>query len=602
MRKFYYFHKIQISIPNYLHNSGCHHFHCSSIIWITDYGRLKKYRRKHTLNRQNESIKITPLGGVGELGKNMYLVEVDEDIYVLDAGLMYPENEMLGIDIVIPDISYLEQNKDRVVGIFLTHGHEDHIGALSYILRVLQVPVYGTKLTLALAQAKLKENEFKGKAQLIEIQAETHLEFESAQVSFFRTTHSIPDSVGISIHTSEGAIVYTGDFKFDQAASSLYKADIGKMARIGEEGVLCLLSDSTEAEKPGYTKSEAIVLKELISIFEQAQGRIVAATFASDLVRMQHIFDAAAETGRKVAVAGKSLKKVYQIALSLNYLQVDEDMIITLSEISSYDDQQVVVMTTGSQGEPIEVLQKMAKQSHRHINIKKGDTVLIAASVVPGTELFISKTVDMLYRAGADVISGKGTFNTSSHGSQEELKFMINMMNPKFFMPVHGEYRMLKAHAKVAAECGVEKSNIFIPDKGESFEYKNGMFRTAGKITAGNVLIDGSGVGDVGNIVLRDRKLLSQDGILLVVVTLNKKEKKIAAGPEIITRGFVYVRESEQLLIDASQLVKEVVEKKLAESSFDWSSIKQDMRDHLYQFLYDQTKRRPMILPILMEA
>ncbi|WP_218970425.1 ribonuclease J [Cytobacillus gottheilii] len=554
------------------------------------------------MNRQNESIKITPLGGVGELGKNMYLVEVDEDIYVLDAGLMYPENEMLGIDIVIPDISYLEQNKDRVVGIFLTHGHEDHIGALAYILRVLPVPVYGTKLTLALAKSKLKENEFKGKAQLIEIQPETQLEFETAQVSFFRTTHSIPDSVGISIHTSEGAIVYTGDFKFDQAASSLYKADIGKMARIGEEGVLCLLSDSTEAEKPGYTKSEAIVLKELISVFEQAEGRIVAAAFASDLIRIQHIFDAAAQTGRKVAVVGKSLKKVYNIALTLNYLQVDEDLIIPLAEISNFDNHEVVVMTTGSQGEPMEVLQKMAKQSHRHINIKKGDTVLIAASVVPGTELFISKTVDMIYRAGAHVISGKGTFNTSSHGSQEELKFMMNLMNPKFFMPVHGEYRMMKAHAKVAAECGVEADHIFIPDKGEVVEYKNGMFRPAGKISAGNVLIDGSGVGDVGNIVLRDRKLLSQDGILLVVVTLNKKEKKIAAGPEIITRGFVYVRESEQLLVDASQLVKEVVEKKLAESSFDWSSIKQDMRDSLYQFLFEQTKRRPMILPILMEA
>ncbi|MCM3178188.1 ribonuclease J [Cytobacillus horneckiae] len=554
------------------------------------------------MKRQNESIKLTALGGVGELGKNMHIVEVDEDIYVIDAGLMSPENEMLGIDTVIPDITYLVQQKERVQGIFLTHGHDDHIGGLSYILRQLNVPVYGTKLTLALAKSKMKEQDFKDKADLVEIHSDTRFQFGAAEVSFFRTNHNIPDSVGICIHTSEGVIVHTGDFKFDQAADSLYKAEVGKMARIGEEGVLCLLSDSTEAEKPGYTNSEVNVRKSLTQALDHAPGRVIAATFASDIIRIQHIFDAAFEAGRKVAVVGKSLQKNYDIALKLGYLTVHEELIIPVTDIGEYADDEIVVLITGSQGEPIDALQKMAKQNHRQVNIKKGDHVLFASSPLRGTEVYLSKTVDLLFRSGAYVISGKGTFNTSSHGSQEELKFMINLMNPKFFIPVHGEYRMLKAHANIAKECGIDDKNIFIPDKGEVAEIKEGEMRPAGKIPAGHILIDGSGVGDVGNIVLRDRKLLSQDGILLVVVTLNKKEKTISAGPEIITRGFVYVRESEQLLIEATKLVKEIVENKLANEAFDWSGIKQDMRDGLNQYLFDKTKRRPMILPIIMEA
>lgn len=542
------------------------------------------------------------LGGVGEFGKNMYLVEVDGDIFVLDAGLMIPENEMLGIDIVIPDITYLTQNKDRVQGIFLTHGHEDHIGALSYVLKEMNVPVYGTKLTIALAKAKMKEQDFKGKTNFIEVHSNSKINFNSATISFFHTTHSIPDSVGICIHTSEGIIVYTGDFKFDQAADDFYKPDIGKMAQLGEEGVLCLLSDSTEAEKPGYTQSEAIVVKQVADAFYNSPGRIIAASFASDLIRIQHIFDAAYESRRKVAVIGKTPQSAYDIALKLNYLHAPDDLIIPISEISSCRDDEIVILTTGSQGEPIEVLQKMAKQTHKQVNIQEGDTVLFAASPLRGSEVLIFKTVDMLYRAGATVISGKGTFNTSSHGSQEELKFMINLMMPTFFIPVHGEYRMLKAHAKVAKACGLTDDRIYIPEKGEVVELKEGRIRTSGRIPAGNVLIDGSGVGDVGNIVLRDRKLLSQDGILLVVVTLSKKEKKIAAGPEIISRGFVYVRESEQLLVEATKRVREIVERSIAKDAFDWTGIKQDMRDELNQYLFEKTKRRPMILPIIMEV
>jgi len=549
----------------------------------------------------NNSIKLITLGGIGEIGKNMYLVEVDKDIFIIDAGLMFPEEEMLGIDIVIPDITYLKENKDRVKAIFLTHGHEDHIGALSYVLRQLDVPVYGTKLTLALANAKLREQDYFGKTNFIEVDSDTIINLDAVDVSFFKTNHSIPDSVGVCIHTSEGIIVYTGDFKFDQAATKLYKPEIGKMASIGEQGVLCLLSDSTEAEKPGYTASEAIVEREMSNAFYNAPGRIIAACFASDINRIQHIFNAANENGRKVAVVGKSLERIYHIALDLGYLEVAEDLIIPISEIKNYQDREIVVLMTGSQGEPIEALQKMAKQIDKVVNIQKGDTVLIAASPLRGSEVFLFKTVDMLFRAGANVISGKRAIHVSSHGSQEELKFMINLMKPKYLIPVHGEYRMLKAHRKLAMECGLTDEQILIPDRGDILEMKEGKLALAGKVPSGNILIDGIGVGDVGNIVLRDRRLLSQDGILIVVVTLTKQDRKIAAGPEIISRGFVYVRESEKLMDDSTNLVRDIVERNIAKDSFEWSSLKQDIREELNRNLYEKTKRRPMILQIIME-
>ncbi|WP_353050096.1 ribonuclease J [Bacillus sp. ISL-41] len=551
---------------------------------------------------KNENIKIIPLGGVGEIGKNMYITEVDGDIFVVDAGLMFPEDEMLGIDIVIPDLTYLISNSDRVKAIFLTHGHEDHIGALTYVLRKINVPVYATKLTIALAEEKMKEQEFTGSADFYEIHADSVLDFDNVSVSFFKTNHSIPGSVGVSIHTSEGAIVHTGDYKFDQAAGPLYKPEVGKMAAIGEKGVLCLLSDSTEAERPGYTPSESTVVAELSNVFYNAQGRIIAACFASDLNRIQHLFNSASANGRKVAVSGNSLKRVYDIALQLGYLQVEEDLIISVNDLKDYDDDQVVILTTGSQGEPIEALQKMAKQVHPQVNIQEGYTVLFAASPLLGSEVFIYKTMDMLYRAGANVMSGKKCVQVSSHGSQEELKFMINLMNPKFFIPVHGDYKMLKAHKKLAQSCGIAEENIFIPDRGDVIEISGGKLKSTEKVPAGNTLIDGIGVGDVGNIVLRDRRLLSQDGVLIVVVTLNKADRKIAAGPEIISRGFVYVRESEKLMAESSALVKEIVKKNADKESFDWNSLKQDIRDSLNQYLYEKTKRRPMIMPIIMEV
>ena len=553
------------------------------------------------IKKINQSIKLITLGGIGEIGKNMYLVEVDKDIFIIDAGLMFPEEGMLGIDIVIPDLTYLKENKERVKAIFLTHGHEDHIGALSYVLREIDVPVYGTKLTLALASAKLREQEYFGNTQFIEVQSDTIVNLDTVDVSFFKTNHSIPDSVGICIHTSEGIIVYTGDFKFDQAATKLYKPEIGKMASIGEQGVLCLLSDSTEAEKPGYTTSEAIVEREMSNAFYNAPGRIIAACFASDINRIQHIFNAANENGRKVAVVGKSLERIYHIALDLGYLEVANDLIIPVSELKEYQDREIVVLMTGSQGEPIEALQKMAKQIDKVVNIQTGDTVLIAASPLRGSEVFLFKTIDMLFRAGANVISGKRTIHVSSHGSQEELKFMLNLMKPKYLVPVHGEYRMLKAHRKLALECGLSDEQILIPDRGDILEWKEGRLAISGKVPSGNILIDGIGVGDVGNIVLRDRRLLSQDGILIVVVTLRKQDKSIAAGPEIISRGFVYVRESEKLMDESTKLVRDIVERNIAKVSFEWSSLKQDIREELNRNLFEKTKRRPMILPIIME-
>lgn len=552
--------------------------------------------------RKNKSIKLVALGGVGEFGKNMYLAEVDEDIFVIDAGLMFPENEMFGIDVVIPDITYLAENKHRVKAIFLTHGHEDHIGALPYLLRRVDVPVYGTKLTLALATAKFSEQDFLKNVYMEEIDTDTNLQFGSVEVSFFRTNHSIPDSVGVCIHTSQGAIVYTGDFKFDQAASKLYKPEIGKMAQIGESGVLCLLSDSTEAERPGYTVSEAIVKKELSDAFYNAKGRIIAACFASDLNRIQHIFDLANEHERKIVVVGKSLQRIYDIAVDLGYLQIQKDLIIPFSDINQFEDEKLIVLMTGIQGEPFEALQRMAKQIHKQININKGDLVLIAGSPLRGSEVALYKTIDMLYRAGANIISSKHTIHASSHGSQEELKFMMNLMKPKFFIPIHGEYRMLKAHAKLAMTVGIPSENIIIPEKGEVIELNEEEIFYHGKVPSGNVLIDGIGVGDVGNIVLRDRKLFSQDGVLVVVVTLKKSEKRIVGDPEVITRGFVYVRESEKLIEESISIVKEAVERYLIKESIDWGGIKQEIREKLNQFLFEKTKRKPMIIPILMEV
>ncbi|MGM9928805.1 MAG: ribonuclease J [Bacillus sp. (in: firmicutes)] len=551
-------------------------------------------------NTKTSNVRVFALGGQGELGKNMYVIEVNKDLFVLDAGLMFPESEMLGIDAVIPDTSYLFENHERVQGIFISHGHEDHIGALPYLLTYIDAPVYGTKLSLELVKLKLKEYKFKGHVNFNEVTNESVLQLNETKVSFFKTNHSIPGSLGICLHTEEGCVVYTGDFKFDQAAPQLYAADIGKLAQIGEEGVLLLLSDSTGAENPGYTMSEAIVERNMMDVFHAAEGRVIIATFASNINTIQHTINAAQANHRKVVIIGHEIRQIYDLCIQTGFLEVEEDVVIPIAEASQYDDRQLVILTAGAKGEPISAMERMAKRTHKQIVINDHDTVVVAAEPVRGGELPLSRAIDGLYRVGAKV-AAKRPLYVPGHGSQEELKMMINILKPRFFMPMHGEYRMLKAHAKVAKQVGLKEQQIVIADNGELVEVINDKVRVTGKVSAGNILIDGSGVGDVGNIVLRDRRLLSQDGILIVVVTLEKSSKAIVSGPEIISRGFVYVRESEKLMENATAIVREVVEKNVSVANFDWSSLKQDVRDSLNSHLYEVTKRRPMILPIIME-
>ncbi|WP_227395490.1 ribonuclease J [Jeotgalibacillus aurantiacus] len=550
----------------------------------------------------NEKIKIIPLGGVGEIGKNMYVIEVDDDMFIIDSGLMFPEDEMFGIDIVIPDFNYIEANKERVKAIFLTHGHDDSIGSLPYLLEKIKVPVYGSKLTVALAKAGLKEYGFKERVKFYTVHEKSNMKFDSVNVTFFQTTHSIPDSLGIAIHTSEGAIVHTGEFKFDQSARGGYASNIGKMAKLGEKGVFALLSDSTEAERPGHTTSESVVENQIQTSFRKAKGRVIVTCYASNLIRIQQVFDVANRTGRKVAVIGEAVERVVNVASRLEYLTYEEDTRIQPDEISQYQDDEIVIILSGTHDEPFKVMESMANQAHDYVNIQEGDTVLITFTPSPGMEVYLYRSVNEMTKAGATVLTASKNVHVSGHGSQEDLKMMINLMKPRYFIPIQGEYRHLITHARLAEEMGILRSNIFIADKGDIVEYAAGKMKMSGRVQTGNILIDGKGVGDVGNIVLRDRRLLSQDGVLLVVVTLNRKNKSIAAGPEVISRGFVYVRESEKLMEESVSVVRNIVEKNVENRTFDWSGIKQEIRDSLNHLLYTKTKRRPMILPIIMEV
>ncbi|OXS59732.1 ribonuclease J [Cohnella sp. CIP 111063] len=552
-----------------------------------------------------DKLLIFALGGVGEIGKNMYCIQYGNDIVVVDAGLKFPEEEMLGIDVVIPDIAYLLENRDKVKAILLTHGHEDHIGGLPYVLKQLNVPIYGTKLTLGLVENKLKEAGLLGDTKRHLINEETELTFGTIKASFFRTNHSIPDSVGVCLETPEGNVVHTGDFKFDHTPVNDQFADLQRMAEIGSRGVLALLSDSTNAERAGYTPSESNIGKEFESLFRSAKQRVVVATFASNVHRIQQVINAAAETRRKMTVIGRSMVNVVGIASELGYLNIPEGMLIEPEEVNKLPADRVVILSTGSQGEPMSALTRMARSTHRKVDILPGDTVIIAATPIPGNEKYVGRTVDELMRLGAHVIYGPGSISgvhVSGHGSQEELKLMLNLMKPEYFIPIHGEYRMLRHHGLLGEQVGVPKENIFLLDNGDTVEIQNGVARKGGKVPAGNVLIDGLGVGDVGNIVLRDRKLLSQDGILVVVVTLSKQDGTILSGPDIISRGFVYVRESEGLLEEANRIVTSTLHKLMNDNVNEWASLKTNVKDALGRFLYEQTRRRPMILPIIMEV
>jgi ribonuclease J len=549
---------------------------------------------------ETASVRLIPLGGLGEIGKNMMAVETDQDILVIDAGLMFPDEDMLGIDLVIPDISYLLENRERVRGVVLTHGHEDHIGALPYLLKQLNVPVYGTRLTLGLARCKFEEHGMTRSVTTHCVKAGDSIRLGHFLIETIHVNHSIADVIALAIHTPAGVIIHTADFKFDHTPVDGQVSDFRKFAELGEKGVLALLSDSTNVEREGYTPSERELAKTFEELFLGAQGRILVASFASNVHRVQQIIDAAFHHNRKVALAGRSMINVATIANELGYLKIPDGILVELDDIDRYAANQIAIITTGSQGEPMSALTRMATAEHKKVAIVPGDTVIISASAIPGNEKMVARTINHLFKQGARVIyESASDIHVSGHASQEELKLMINLTKPKFFMPVHGEYRHLVQHAQLAVELGIDPENVIIAEIGEVVEITPARIRVAGKVSAGQIFVDGLGVGDVGNIVLRDRRQLSQDGILIVVVTIDKAEGKIVAGPDIVSRGFVYVRESEELMEEARKKVREALEK--MEFS-DWSSIKNQIREILGKHLYGRMKRRPMILPIIMEV
>lgn len=553
------------------------------------------------IKKKNKDIRIIPLGGVGEIAKNMYIVEVDDEMFMLDAGLMFPEDEMLGVDIVIPDIQYVIENKERLKGIFLTHGHEHAIGAVSYVLEQIDAPVYGSKLTIALVKEAMKARNIKKKVRYYTVNHDSIMRFKNVNVSFFNTTHSIPDSLGVCIHTSYGSIVYTGEFKFDQSLHGHYAPDLKRMAEIGDEGVFALISDSTEAEKPGYNTPENIIEHHMYDAFAKVKGRLIVSCYASNFVRIQQVLNIASQLNRKVSFLGRSLESSFNIARKMGYFDIPKDLLIPINEVENYPKNEVIIIATGMQGEPVEALSQMARKKHKIMNIEEGDSIFLAITASANMEVIIAYTLNELVRAGAHIIPNNKKIHASSHGCMEELKMMLNIMKPEYFVPVQGEFKMQIAHAKLAAETGVAPEKIFLVEKGDVISYNGKDMILNEKVQSGNILIDGIGVGDVGNIVLRDRHLLAEDGIFIAVVTLDPKNRRIAAGPEIQSRGFVYVRESEELLKEAEEKVRKIVEEGLQEKRIEWSEIKQNMRDQISKLLFESTKRRPMIIPVISE-
>lgn len=551
--------------------------------------------------KTQNKIQIIPLGGLGEIGKNMTVFRYGDDIILIDAGLMFPEDDMLGIDLVIPDFTYLIENKDKVRGIFLTHGHEDHIGALPYVLKQIDVPVYGTALTLGILQGRLKENGVSSEGLNV-IKPGDKITAGAFRLEFIRVNHSIPDAVSIAIGTPIGTVIHTGDFKFDHTPVDGQVTQFNKFAEFGDRGVLALLADSTNAERPGVTPSEKMVGQTFDDEFRYAKNRIIVATFSSNVHRIQQVIDSAVKYKRKVAIIGRSMINVVNIALELGYLKAPEGVIIDIDETNNYTADKIVIITTGSQGEPMSALTRMAMNDHKKVGIMPGDTVIISATPIPGNEKLVARTIDHLYKLGAEVIYEKSNgVHVSGHASREEIKLMHNLVRPRFFIPVHGEYRHLIKHAGLAQDLGMPKENIVIGENGCIIELTRNSIGINGRIPAGKILVDGLGVGDVGNIVLRDRRQLSQDGIMIVVVTIDKETCHVVSGPDIVSRGFVYVREAEGLMDDARDKVDSALRKCEENGISEWSVIKSTIRDSLGRFLYEKTRRRPMILPIIME-
>ena len=550
----------------------------------------------------DNNIKIIPFGGVRENGKNMYAVEIEDQIFILDTGLKYPENELMGIDVVIPDWEYLREHKNKIVGVFLTHGHADSIGALPYFLMDFNVPVFGSEMTIALAKLAVKNHkEVKKFNDFHVVDASTAIDFNDVTVSFFQTTHTIPETLGVVLETKAGNIVYTGDFKFDQTAKKGYQTDLARLAEIGSQGVLALLSDSAGAGITGASAREQDIGYYIKETFKYQNGRIIVASVASNIMRVQQIINAAVAVGRKIVLSGKDIEQIIDTAMSLGKLHLPDDLFISRKEAEKLEPNQVVILETGKMGEPIKSLQQIANGDNPNLQLTSTDLVFVTTTPSYAQETEVQKTKDMIYRTGAEVKFISDDLNPSGHANQNDEQLMLNFMKPKFFIPIQGEYRLLDRHAELAEEVGVPKEKIFLVNKGDVLTYKNGKFHVGEHIDVSNTMIDGTGVGDIGNIVLRDRRVLSEDGIFVVVATIDRKKKKIVARPQITSRGFVFVKTNRQLMQQSADLVEKIVQENLDQKEFDWSHLKQDVRDKLNRFLFDQTKRHPVILPVIME-